>query len=190
MKVRLPVRQAILNRHTYEAPAEGRTGKMRLDFNENTSGCSPQVLERLRNLDGEALARYPERDKGEAIIAKHLGVSPEELLLTNGTDEAIHLICETYLEPEHEAIVAVPTFAMYEIYAGATGARVVSVQADSSFRFPTEGILAQIIKSNELTQKYQTPRDSLRKTWNNWLRLRRRKKIPELAAKDRDHNGL
>jgi hypothetical protein len=52
-----------------------------------------------------------------------------------------------------------------------------------------KGILAQILKSNELNQQYQTPRDSLRKTWNNWLRLRRRKKIPELAAKDRGHNG-
>src|SRR5438874_830535 len=32
-------------------------------------------------------------------------------------------------------------------------------------------------------------RGSLRKTWNNWLRLRRRKKVPELAAKDARHNG-
>jgi hypothetical protein len=39
MKVRLPVRKAILERRTYEVPAEGRFGKIRLDFNENTSGC-------------------------------------------------------------------------------------------------------------------------------------------------------
>src|SRR5258708_11091866 len=51
--------------------------------------------------------------------------------------------------------------------------------------FSVKGILAQIVKSNELNQKYQTPRDSLRKTWNNWLRLKRRRKIPELAAKER-----
>jgi hypothetical protein len=51
--------------------------------------------------------------------------------------------------------------------------------------FSVKGILAQILKSNELNQRYLTPRDSLRKTWNNWLRLRRRRKIPELAAKDR-----
>jgi histidinol-phosphate aminotransferase len=95
-------------------------------------------------LTGEEMARYPEREPGEKIVATHLGLDPAEVVLTNGTDEAIHLICETYLEPEHEAIVAVPTFAMYEIYAGATGARVVSVQADNTFRFPTEGILAQI----------------------------------------------
>ena len=54
--------------------------------------------------------------------------------------------------------------------------------------FSVKGILAQILKSNELNQKYLTPRDSMRKTWNNWLRLRRRKKIPELAAKD-SNNG-
>src|SRR5947209_14372659 len=53
--------------------------------------------------------------------------------------------------------------------------------------FSVRGILAQLLKSNELNQRYLTPRDSLRKTWNNWLRLRRRKQNPELAAKD--HNG-
>jgi predicted metal-dependent phosphoesterase TrpH len=40
------------------------------------------------------------------------------------------------------------------------------------------GILAQILKSNDLNQQYLTPRDSMRKTWNNWLRLRRRKQLP------------
>src|SRR5947207_5054700 len=47
--------------------------------------------------------------------------------------------------------------------------------------FSVRGILAQIVKSNELNQQYQTPRDSLRKTWNNWLRLRGRKDNPELV---------
>ena len=55
--------------------------------------------------------------------------------------------------------------------------------------FSVKGVLLQILKSNELNQKYLTPRDSLRKTWNNWLRLRRRKKVPELAAKDSRNNG-
>src|SRR5438067_6641532 len=55
--------------------------------------------------------------------------------------------------------------------------------------FSLKGIITQIVKSNELNQKYLTPRDSLRKTWNNWLRLRRRKKIPELAAKDRNRGN-
>jgi histidinol-phosphate aminotransferase len=144
---------------------------VRLDFNENTVGCSPRVLQRLQSLRGEELARYPEREPAEKIVAAHLGIDPAEVILTNGTDEAIHLICETYLEPEHEAIVAVPTFAMYEIYTGATGARVVSVQADDSFRFPVEGILAQVnshtrliamANPNNPTGALATPEDLLR----------------------------
>jgi predicted metal-dependent phosphoesterase TrpH len=41
--------------------------------------------------------------------------------------------------------------------------------------FSVKGILNQIVKGTELNQHYLTPRDSIRKTWNNWLRLRRRK---------------
>ena len=49
--------------------------------------------------------------------------------------------------------------------------------------FSVKGMLAQILKSNELNQQYLTPRDSVRKTWNNWMRLRRRKKLPVAEAK-------
>jgi len=49
--------------------------------------------------------------------------------------------------------------------------------------FSVNGILAQLLKSNELNQRYLTPRDSMRKTWNNWLRLRKRKKLPESPSK-------
>jgi predicted metal-dependent phosphoesterase TrpH len=45
--------------------------------------------------------------------------------------------------------------------------------------FSVKGILNQIVKGTELNQEYLTPRDSIRKTWNNWLRLRRPKKLPE-----------
>jgi hypothetical protein len=49
--------------------------------------------------------------------------------------------------------------------------------------FTTKGILAQIVKSTELTQRYLSPKDSLRKTWNNWLRLRKRRRhVPETVG--------
>ena len=124
----LKARAGIHGLKSYHPPLGNREG-LRLDFNENTAGCSPRVLERLRNLDAETLARYPEREPSEAVVAAHLGIEPVEVLLTNGTDEAIHLICETYLEPGDEALICVPTFAMYEIYAAATEARVIPVPA-------------------------------------------------------------
>jgi histidinol-phosphate aminotransferase len=139
----LKAREAIRKLKEYHPPLGNREG-LRLDFNENTAGCSPRVLEKLRELNGETLARYPVRETGERAVAARYGVSTEELLLTNGTDEAIHLICETYLEPGDDAIVVVPTFAMYEIYAAQTGARVISVPAKENFEFPTAKVLAAI----------------------------------------------
>jgi histidinol-phosphate aminotransferase len=139
----LKAREAMRTLKEYHPPLGNREG-LRLDFNENTAGCSPRVLEKLRELDGETLARYPEREPSERIVASALHVSPQEVLLSNGTDEAIHLVCETYLEPGDEALVVVPTFAMYEIYAAQTGARVISIPAPENFEFPTAAVLAAI----------------------------------------------
>ncbi len=47
-----------------------------------------------------------------------------------------------------------------------------------------KSILAQIVRGNELNQNYLTPRDSVRKTWNNWMRLRRKR--PEAAHKEEE----
>ena len=139
----LKARDAVHNLPTYHPPLGGRQG-LRLDFNENTVGCSPRVLARLREISAEEIACYPERQPVEAVVAKHLGINPDELLLSNGVDEAIHLLCETFLEPGDEALIVVPTFAMYEISAAATGARVISVPAGANFRFPASNLLARI----------------------------------------------
>jgi predicted metal-dependent phosphoesterase TrpH len=65
-------------------------------------------------------------------------------------------------------------------HAAAVGTAYTILNSDD---FSVKGVLAQIVKSNELNQRYQTPRDSMRKTWNNWLRLRRRRPVPALARK-------
>jgi len=132
----LRAREAVWNLPTYHPPLGGRKG-LRLDFNENTVGCSPRVLARLRELTAEEIACYPERTPIEGPVALYLGIQPDELLLTNGVDEAIHLLCETFLEPGDEALIVVPTFAMYEISAAATGAKVIKVPAGANFHFPT-----------------------------------------------------
>src|SRR3984957_8375792 len=139
----LEARAAIKTLHAYRPPLAGRTG-LRLDFNESTVGCSPRVLARLHSLDADALARYPEREPLEGQVADFLGLDAAQVLLTNGVDEAIHLLCATYLEPGDEAIIVVPTFAMYAIFAQAEGARVIQILSGENFAFPLEGLLAQI----------------------------------------------
>src|SRR6202166_588637 len=139
----LEARDAVKNLHAYRPPLAGRTG-LRLDFNESTVGCAPRVLARLRSLDPELLARYPEREPVEKEVAAFLGLDPAQVLLTNGVDEAIHLLCSTYLDPGDEALIVVPTFAMYAIFAQAEGARIVEVRAGDNFAFPAQDLIAQL----------------------------------------------
>jgi histidinol-phosphate aminotransferase len=145
----LKAREAVRNLKEYHPPLGNRQG-LRLDFNENTVGCSPKVLEKLRQLDYENLARYPEREPGEVVVAKHLDLDPCEVLLTNGTDEAIHIVCETYLEPQDEVLIVVPTFAMFEIYAATTGATVISIPAGKDFQFPVDEVVKRVTERTRL----------------------------------------
>ena len=128
----------------YHPPLGNRDG-LRLDFNENTLACSPRVREALESITAGDLTRYPERSPVEALIGRRFGLEPGQVLLTNGVDEAIHVLCQTYLEPGDEILLPVPTYSMYEVYASATGASVTTVQADrSDFAFPYERVLQAV----------------------------------------------
>jgi len=145
----LRARAAVQHLQEYHPPLARRDG-LRLDFNENTEGCSPRVLARLPKITADDLARYPERAPVEKIVAEHLGLAPEHVLLTNGVDEAIHLLCEAYLEPQDEVLIVTPTFSMFEIYSAATGAHVTRVQCDSNFQFPIAKLLSRVTPATKL----------------------------------------
>jgi histidinol-phosphate aminotransferase len=131
-------------------PPLGNRKLMRLDFNENTLACSPRVREVLGSISAGALTRYPEREPVEAIVAAHLGLAPQQVALTNGVDEAIHVLFEAFLEAGDELLLPVPTYTMYEVYASATDARVVTVQADDDLQFPFERLVAAITPKTKI----------------------------------------
>lgn len=121
-------------------PPLGCRDALRLDFNENTIACSPAVREVLQRISTGDLTRYPERESVEAQVAASLGLRPEQILLTNGVDEAIHVLFQTFLDAGDELLLPVPTYTMYEVYASATDARVVTVQAAVDLAFPYEAL--------------------------------------------------
>jgi histidinol-phosphate aminotransferase len=125
-------------------PPLGSRDALRLDFNENTLACSPRVREALGRISAGSLTRYPEREPVEAIVAAHLGLAAAQVALTNGVDEAIHVLFEAFLDGGDELLLPVPTYTMYEIYASATDARIVAVQAADDLQFPFERLLAAI----------------------------------------------
>ena len=125
-------------------PPLGCRDSLRLDFNENTLACSPHVREALARISAGELTRYPEREPVEALVAAHLGLQPAQVALTNGVDEAIHVLFEAFLDSGDELLLPVPTYTMYEVYASSTDAQVVAIQSASDLGFPFERLKAAI----------------------------------------------
>ena len=142
-------RKAVLEMPEYHPPLASRTA-LRLDFNENTFAPSPQVIERLRQVTSEELTKYPEREHVEGIAAVHFGLQPEQVLLTNGVDEAIHLMCCAFLEAEDEALICTPTFFMYDVSVRMMTPHLVKVQTDETLEFPFERFMAAITERTKL----------------------------------------
>jgi histidinol-phosphate aminotransferase len=118
---------------------------MRLDFNENTVGCAPAVVRALRRaLSPDRLATYPEYEEARARLAAFYRVKPEHLVLTNGTDDAIKVICETFVEPGDVLLVPAPTFPVYQFFHQAAGGRTERVYYDENFRIPLEEVRKQL----------------------------------------------
>jgi hypothetical protein len=78
-------REAVLRMAPYSPPTGQRIGKLRMDFNENTVGCSPRIAQFLRDKITEALVSvYPDYSGVREALAPHFGVEPSQILLTNG----------------------------------------------------------------------------------------------------------
>src|SRR5690606_3757258 len=97
----------------YVAPLEGRRGFLRLDFNENTLGPSPMVVEAIRALPAEAYATYPEYDALSARYARHVGLEPPCVGLFNGSDAAIKAVFEAFGGVGERFVTTSPTFGYY-----------------------------------------------------------------------------
>jgi histidinol-phosphate aminotransferase len=139
----LKPRKSIARLSPYHSPITSRDG-LSLDLNESMAGCSPRVLARLRSLSAADLSLYPQREVGERLVANFLGIAPEQVLLTNGMDEALSLVFTSYLSPNDELLFADPTFVMYPMLGEALGAQVVRLQSGEDMALPVANILARI----------------------------------------------
>jgi histidinol-phosphate aminotransferase len=139
-------REAVRKMAPYSPPSAGRDGKLRLDFNENTVGCSPAVVEFLReHLTASQLSIYPEYVDAVRELANFFEVEETEFTLTNGTDEAIQVLVNTFVDDGDEVVVLKPSYAMYRFYAEVAGASVREVEyCAETLAFPMDALLAAI----------------------------------------------
>jgi len=130
----------------YSPPTGDRLGKLRLDFNENTVGCSPKIIEFLKEqLSAEKLSVYPDYATLRPALASFFHVEPEQLLPTNGTDEAIQVLINTYIDDGDDVLLLHPSYAMYRFYAEVAGASIRELDyRPGTLDFPLEELLAAI----------------------------------------------
>jgi histidinol-phosphate aminotransferase len=96
------------------------------------------------------LTKYPEREGVERVVAAHFGLKGEQVVLTNGVDEAIHLMCCAFLEADDEALICTPSFFMYDVSVMMMTPHLRKVQAGATLEFPFERFMAAITKQTKL----------------------------------------
>ena len=146
----------------YSAPLEGRRGLLRLDFNENTVGPSPQVVAAIRAMPADHFAIYPEYDGlREAVVASLVatagvaasqapgagGLSADHIGLFNGVDAAIHAVFHAYGDRGDRLLTTSPTFGYYTPCAQMQGMAIEAIPyALPDFAFPLEALTAALLR--------------------------------------------
>jgi histidinol-phosphate aminotransferase len=135
--------------HTGPEPPPGR--RVKLDANESPFALGEALRGELAAEFARALAdvelhRYPDPTARElrGLLARDLDVSTEQILIANGSDEAIQLLQMTVAGPGAAVAIPVPTFAMYAIGARAMGIRVVEAPLDEAFALDAARFLAAV----------------------------------------------
>src|SRR5204863_5564642 len=116
-----------------------------------TVGCSPRIIEFLKHqLSPEQLAVYPDYSEVKPALESYFHVEPGQLLLTNGTDEAIQVLINTYVDDGDDVLLLHPSYAMYRFYAEVAGASIREVDYRvGGLEFPLDEMLAAITRSTK-----------------------------------------
>lgn len=121
-------------------PAVEPRSVIKLDSNENPYGPSPRVLAALA--DARTWQYYAGQDDLRKTLAQYAGVQAENIVVTNGGDDAIDLILRATLEPNDIVIDAPPSFEMYRIWTLAHRGRVIDAPRRDDFSLDTQAVIS------------------------------------------------
>lgn len=101
---------------------------IKLASNENPIGPSPKALAVLAET-ASTLHRYPDGGafRLRGALAERWKVTPDHVILGNGSDELLGLLARTFLSPGDEAVLAEHTFVIYKMEVQAAHGVVVEV---------------------------------------------------------------
>jgi histidinol-phosphate aminotransferase len=165
------VRKALRGAPPYVVTAHPNA--IKLDANESPYPLSRATMESLgHELALIALHRYPDASVLELrqLLAKRLDIAVEELMLGNGSDELIALLCATFAEPragKERASIAycVPGFVVFRTAALAHGLEPVEVPYGPRFEPDEAALLAAVERERPNLIFLATPNNPTGTVW-------------------------
>ena len=148
-------RKDIENLKPYSAPLEGRRDLLRLDFNENTIGPSPLVIQSIKDISRNEISIYPEysglREKVVETLKKQnssIDISSSEVGIFNGVDAALNAIFNAYGDLDDLMLTTSPTFGYYTPCAQMRGMKITSIPYEGKdFQYPFDSICESITQN-------------------------------------------
>ena len=119
----------------------------RLASNENPFGTSPLALNAVGGIIDQ-LWKYsdPDSSRLKSALSNATGTPDEKIVVGNGSEDLIALICRACLEKEDRVITVHPSFLLHEIYPWEQGADVTAVPMREDFLFDVDGIISELRK--------------------------------------------
>ncbi|WP_281558069.1 histidinol-phosphate transaminase [Thalassomonas sp. RHCl1] len=122
-----------------------------LSVNENPFGVSPRVT---RALD-ESLktsACYPDSQCRQLrqALAQQLSFPCDSLVVGNGSEDILAMLCKAFIKPGDKVLVARPTFSLHPIYANMMGADVTAVSMTANMQYDVDSWLTHISQMPDL----------------------------------------
>lgn len=111
---------------------------LKLDSNENLFGPSPNVISALRSFNPDKVNYYPAYGNLVDRLSDILGCGQENIIFTNGCDEAINVLFNTFLDKDDKVLSFAPTFSMPKLYSDIIGAEFFEISYNSNWEFDLE----------------------------------------------------
>lgn len=141
--VQLLVRPEVVRLPLYDPGADpdavasefGLVRVVKLSNNENPYGISPYAAQALERCLAQGLGRYPDPVGKDlcGVLARRYGVASKRIILGNGSENILELLCQTFLSPGDLVVTQSPCFGLHEIFPLMMGAKVVKVPLITGF---------------------------------------------------------
>jgi histidinol-phosphate aminotransferase len=129
----------------------GVTDIARLASNENPFGASPAVGRALAGL-ALTIGSYPDANCSalRAALAARLGGAPEAIVIGNGSEDILQMLCQAFLSPGERVLTQRPAFGLHEIYPKMMGAEVELLALTPALEFDVDAWCAALARGPKI----------------------------------------